>query len=199
MGQNLLQQITTHTCHPGAWLQAAVVKRGEGCYVNKPFSAGSFWANHRPEFLFDRVCAPPGCEGETSWQAGDSETSPDASLRRGTSASGMTRREKCGLESRERLCRKGGTVYKPEVHQELPGLPKVRPWYCTNQKQASKPKNAMAVHDHSSGQQATGQRTQTIPKQLPLSPQPDFTVSGARVKNAGTYSQPRRSHDVGKG
>lgn len=140
---------TKSTCHPGAWLQAAVVKRGEGCYVNKPSSAGSFWANHRPEFLFDRVCAPPGCEGETSWQAGDSEKSPDASLRRGTSASSRTRRQKCGLENRERLCRKRGTMYKPEVQQESPGMLEVRPRYCRNQKQASKPKNAIALHDHS--------------------------------------------------
>lgn len=90
MGQNLLQQITAHTCHPGAWLQAAVVKRGEGCYVNKPSSAGSFWANHRPEFLFDRVCAPPGWEGETSWH---SEKSPSVDWRTGR-----------GSDKREALC-----------------------------------------------------------------------------------------------
>lgn len=89
-----------------------------------------------------------------------------------------------GSAEREALCI---PTYEPEVQQELPGIREVCPWYCTNQKQTSKPQKAIAVYDHSqwaaSHEAVSSSHTA---QQLPLSFQPSLiSVSGSRVKNAG--------------
>lgn len=53
-----------------------------------------------------------------------------------------------GSAKREALCI---PMYKAEVQQVLAGMQEVCPWSCTNQKQASKPKKAIVVNDHSQG------------------------------------------------